>query len=130
VVFTDWLNKNTHLLLFFMVISTCTIIPCRALAAELIMFSSPECSWCEAWEKDVGIIFQLTEEAKYFQLTHVDITDPLPPRLSNLDAVQYTPTFVVLDKQQEIGRITGYTSEGLFWWELQNIIKRLPNAIR
>ncbi len=129
MVFTDWLNHNTHLLLLFFAISTCTVIPCRGLAAELIMFSRPDCSWCEAWKKDVGIIFQLTEEAKHFQLIHVDITDPLPPRLSNIDAVQYTPTFVVLDKQQEIGRITGYTSEDIFWWELQSIIKRLPDGV-
>ena len=112
-----------------MAISTCIIVPCRSSAAELIMFSSPGCSRCEAWEKDIGVIFQLTEEAKHFRLIHIDITDPLPSRLSNLDAVQYTPTFVVLDKQREIGRITGYINEGYFWWELQNIIKRLPDGM-
>lgn len=95
-------------------------------AAELIMFSSPECSWCEAWEREVGAIFPRTKEAKRLQLTHVDISDPLPSRLQDLETIKYTPTFVVLDQGREVGRIAGYSGEDFFWWELQEILKRLP----
>jgi thioredoxin-related protein len=97
-----------------------------SMAAELIVFSRPDCVWCEAWERDVGAIFPRTDEAQYLHLTRVDISEPLPERLRNLKGVNYTPTFVVLDEKREIGRILGYTGEGYFWWELQKIIKKLP----
>jgi thioredoxin-related protein len=94
--------------------------------AELIVFSSPECGWCEAWEREVGAIFPRTEEARRLRLSHVDINDPLPSRLQDLDTIKYTPTFVVLDQGREVGRIAGYNGEDFFWWELQEIMKRLP----
>jgi thioredoxin-related protein len=95
-------------------------------AAELIVFSSPDCSWCEVWEQEVGAIFPRTEEAKRLQLIHVDINDPLPSRLQDLETIKYTPTFVVLNQGREVGRIAGYSGEDFFWWELQEIMKRLP----
>jgi thioredoxin-related protein len=113
--------RNTLLLLTLSALSNAGV-----QAAELIMFSSPDCSWCEAWERDVGAIFPRTQEGKHLQLTHVDISDPLPSRLKDLETVKYTPTFVVLDQGREVGRIAGYSGEDFFWWELQQIMKRLP----
>ncbi len=133
MVFPGWLNKRKGILqwlLRLLVIAQLFITPFNCLASELIMFSSPNCSWCEAWEKDIGIVFPRTVEGKRLQLTHVDITDPLPSRLRKLKAIHYTPTFIVLDKQQEIGRITGYAGDEFFWWELQKIIAQLPKSVK
>jgi len=29
-----------------------------APAAELVMFDSPVCEWCEVWEEEVGIVYR------------------------------------------------------------------------
>ena len=97
-------------------------------AAELIVFHSPDCGWCRVWEREVGIVFPRTAEARVLRLSRVDVADPLPSRLQNLKRVHYTPTFVVLDEGREIGRIAGYKGEEFFWWELQEIIQRLPSS--
>ncbi len=102
------------------------VLSSDAQAAELIMFNSPGCGWCKAWEREVGVLYPRTEEGRRLPLLHVDIADPLPPRLRDLESIRYTPTFVVLDQNREVGRITGYAGEDFFWWELQEIIKRLP----
>ncbi len=97
-------------------------------AAELVVFHSPGCGWCMAWEREVGAVFPRTAEARVLQLSRVDVADPLPSRLRNLKRVHYTPTFVVLDEGREVGRIAGYKGEDFFWWELQEIIKQLPHS--
>ncbi len=104
-----------------------TLLSSGVQAAELIMFSSPGCGWCRAWEQEMGALFPRTAEGRHLQLIRVDIADPLPPRLKDLKSIRYTPTFVVLDQDREVGRITGYAGEEFFWWELQEIMKQLPH---
>jgi thioredoxin-related protein len=58
----------------------------------------------------------------------VNIHDPLPKDLSFLVKGGYTPTFVLVDKGKEIGRIRGYPGESFFWGLLSVIIEKLPKA--
>jgi hypothetical protein len=41
--------------------------------------------------------------------------------------VRYTPTFVLVDRGREIGRIVGYPGEDFFWELLAGLIKKLPS---
>ena len=54
----------------------------------------------------------------------MDIRDQ--QRLQLEEPVLYTPTFVLADHGVEIGRITGYQSEGAFWGDLDNMLQRGP----
>ena len=43
-------------------------------AAELIMFNQAYCEWCEAWEQDIGVIYDKTEEGKRAPVRRVMIS--------------------------------------------------------
>ena len=43
---------------------------------------------------------------------------------SNLDnyETKITPTFIFFKEKEEIGRITGYSSAEMFWWQVDEIL--------
>ncbi len=97
-------------------------------AAELVMFESPFCEWCEAWDQDVGVVYHKTEEGRLAPLRRVERYAPLPADLEAVGAVVYTPTFVLVDGGREIGRITGYPGEDHFWGLLGVLLKQLGTS--
>ncbi len=94
-------------------------------AAELIMFYSPVCEWCEVWEREVGVVYSKTPEGRIAPLRRLDIDEPRPKTLSTIDAVIYTPTFVLMENGRELGRILGYIGEYQFWGLLGPLLDRL-----
>ena len=97
-----------------------------AQAAELVLFETLGCPWCLAWDKEVGVIFHKTAEARTAPLRRFDIGDPRPPELAALPGILYTPTFVLMDGSREVGRIVGYPGEDLFWGLFGALLARLP----
>lgn len=96
-------------------------------AAELVMFESDTCEWCDAWHAEIGPIYPKTSEGRTAPLRIVDIHAPRPPDLAAIEGVRYTPTFVLLDDDgQEVGRINGYPGEDFFWGLLDELIAKLP----
>ncbi|MDD9877088.1 MAG: hypothetical protein OXR84_06570 [Magnetovibrio sp.] len=101
----------------------------RALAAaELLMFESPICEWCEVWDEELGAVYAKTPEGRRAPLRRVDIYDPLPADLKDLKPVRFTPTFVLMDRGREVGRILGYPGEDFFWSQLDILLKRAASA--
>ena len=100
----------------------------EARAAELVMFESPSCNWCEAWDRDVGVVYHKTDEGHLAPLRRIEIHGSRPKGLEGVDAVVYTPTFVLLDEGRELGRITGYPGEDHFWGLLEVLLEKLNAA--
>ncbi len=98
-----------------------------AVAAELVMFGSPYCPWCEAWESEVGAIYPKTAEGRLAPLRRVDIDQPRPPELAEIDRVVFTPTFVLLVEGREVGRILGYPGEAHFWGLLGSLLRKVKD---
>ena len=98
----------------------------KADAASLIMVEQEYCEYCEAWNADIGVIYNKTSEGKRAPLRRIDIFEPLPNDLSFLTGLVFTPTFVLVDDGKEIGRILGYASEDFFWGLLQKLLEKLP----
>ena len=96
-----------------------------APAAELIMFEEKWCEWCERWERDVGVIYHKTAEGRRAPLRRIDIHDGPPAGVTLVSRPQYTPTFVLVDRGREVGRIEGYPGEGFFWGLLGRLLGRL-----
>lgn len=94
-------------------------------ATELVMFESEGCTWCEAWDEEIASVYPKTAEGKLAPLRRVDIDDEPPADLRGLKAVIYTPTFVLMDKGQEIGRVLGYPGEEAFWALLDELMVKL-----
>jgi len=86
----------------------------KATAAELVMFESDGCEWCEIWNEEIGGTYSKTTEAEIVPLRRVDIDDDRPVDLKHLTGLVYTPTFIVLQDGREVGRIIGYPGEDFF----------------
>lgn len=97
----------------------------RLEAAQLIMVEQDACEWCEVWNEEVGVVYHKTTEGKAAPLRRVDIHDKMPEDLQFITGLVYTPTFVLVDKGKEIGRIRGYPGEDFFWGLLQQLIGKL-----
>lgn len=99
-----------------------------AHGAELIMMEQVGCYWCKKWDKEIGSIYPKTSEAKIAPLRKVDINEPWPKDLNGIAIDHFTPTFVVIDKGSEIGRMRGYAGDEFFWTLLNEILNKLPNS--
>jgi len=93
-----------------------------ARAAELVMFESDACEWCEVWHEELGAVYAKTDEGRQAPLRRLDIDDPRPDDLKVLKTIRYTPTFVLMDAGQEVGRIRGYPGESFFWEHLKLLL--------
>ena len=108
-------------------LATLIVVGPHVQAAELIMFESKICEWCDAWHAEIGPIYPKTDEGKRAPLRTVDIHDARPGDLTDIEGVRFTPTFVLLgDEGQEVGRINGYPGEDFFWGLLGELIAKLP----
>lgn len=110
---------------------TCALLALPALpaaAAELVMVEQEGCAWCEAWDEEIGSIYDRTPEGRLAPLRRVDIHEPLPSDLSFIGGLVFTPTFVLVDGDREIGRINGYPGEDFFWGLLHELLAKLPGA--
>ena len=113
------------LLQFFFIAVLHVFFGRSAETAELIIFESETCEWCEVWDEEIGISYNKSKEGRIAPLRRVDIDGDLPKDLEHLEGLLYTPTFVVFDNGQELGRITGYPGEEFFWHFLNEIIIKL-----
>ncbi|MGB0506055.1 MAG: thioredoxin family protein [Pikeienuella sp.] len=102
------------------------LAPAVSAAGQLVMVEQAGCHWCERWHEEVGVIYHKTDEAKAAPLRQVDIFD-LPDDLNFKTRPQFTPTFVLFEGSEEVGRIEGYPSEDFFWPLLNQMIAKLPN---
>ncbi len=112
----------------WLMLAFCLWLPAAAQAAELIMFEQANCEWCEAWREEIGPIYPKTEEGRLAPLRRVDIFAERPADLAFVRGIRFTPTFVLVEKGREIGRITGYSGEDFFWGYLEKLIARLRSA--
>jgi len=99
-----------------------------AQAAELVMFESPGCHYCQQWIAEIGPIYPKTAESRRAPLRHVNLHEPRPEALRGFRAVSFTPTFVLVEDGAELGRITGYGGEDLFWFQLGALMQKLPEG--
>ena len=105
--------------LFAPALSICLAFP--AAAADLVMVERVGCTWCEKWNKEIGPIYPKTSEGKYAPLVRVDLHD-IPSDIDLKRRVIFTPTFLLVEDGQEIGRLEGYPGEDFFWPILSDLL--------
>ena len=120
-------SRPQFLLWRYAAIAACLLFaaPSASVAAELIMFRQDLCEWCEVWDEEVGVIYDKTGEGRRAPLRRISIHGPRPADLAPIDGVRYSPTFVLLDEGQEVGRIVGYPGEAHFWGLLEALLDEL-----
>ena len=110
------------LFLFFLFLSKSTFAE-----NKLLMITADYCIYCQIWEKEIGKIYPKTDISKSFPLEKIELDEYLFDNDIN-DTNNYetkiTPTFVFYRGNNEIGRITGYSSAEMFWWQVDEILDR------
>lgn len=99
-----------------------------APAAELVMFEQAGCAWCIRWNKEIGPAYPNTPEGRIAPLRRVDIHEPLPDDLAGIRKERFTPTFVLVENGEEVGRMRGYTGDEFFWFLLAEMLQKLDRA--
>ena len=119
--------KKVKLLFFSLVIIFLFFSKSTFAENKLLMITADYCIYCQIWEKEIGKIYPKTEISKSFPLERIELDEYLFDNDIN-DTDNYetkiTPTFVFYRGNNEIGRITGYSSAEMFWWHVDEILDR------
>ncbi len=121
---TEYFARAAFIFLNVLVISATLghAAPGAAGELRLLMFDEAGCIYCQQWEAEIGPIYPVTDEAKLAPLTTIDIDAELPEGVALSRPAAFTPTFVLLEDGQEVGRIEGYPGEDFFWFLLGELI--------
>jgi Thioredoxin-like domain len=103
------------------------LLGAQATASELVMFERDGCPWCRLWNREIGTVYDRTQEARRLPLLRINL-DRQQAGFTLKEPVRYTPTFVVVDGGAEVGRITGYSNDDNFWGLLGALLGKLPPA--
>ena len=111
------LNFANKVRRFLIVLFFMAITESAAADAKLIMVTSEYCPSCQAWERDVGEVYDKSPYARKLPLSRVEIGGKMPKDVAIKKPVGETPTFLIIRNGQEIDRQRGYVdSEMFFWW--------------
>ena len=99
------------------------LAPLHLSAAELIMVERKGCHYCEEWKAKIGPAYPNTEMGRFAPLRMVDIADGAPEGVQYQRPPVYTPTFILIEDGQELGRIEGYPGEDFFWGLLEMMLR-------
>ena len=98
---------------------TFSMLPGIAIAGtRLVMVTSDYCPFCQAWEHDVGTVYDKSPYAPSLPLTRVEMGSAMPEGVSLQAPVVGTPTFLIIQDGREIDRQRGYDDAEMFWWWL------------
>ena len=85
----------------------------HAEAAELLMFDAKDCVVSQKFDREVSDAYAKSNGARVFPLRRIDVSNaPGGVRLDQ--AVTMTPTFVFVDRGEEIARFVGYPGRDHF----------------
>ncbi|MCF6443688.1 hypothetical protein L1065_02910 [Nereida sp. MMG024] len=101
------------------------VTPGALWSAELIMVEQAGCHWCAQWNAEIGPAYPKTEEGQRAPLRRVDLR-ALPDDLTFTSTPVFTPTFVLVQDGQELGRLEGYAGDEFFWFLLGQLLDAHP----
>lgn len=119
------LRARTFLLVALSVLATGLAGGMPVRAAELIMFEKDGCPWCLRWHREIGNGYPFSEEGKLAPLRVLKTADPNTVGASLKAPVNHAPTFVLVDKGREVGRIVGYPGADFFYGLLIELLQKL-----
>jgi hypothetical protein len=93
-----------------------------ASALELVMFRRAGCPWCAAWDRQIGPIYARTDIGQRVPIQFFDLDRDSGLKIGLKYPIRYTPTFVLVEGDREIGRIEGYPGEDFFWGLLERLL--------
>jgi hypothetical protein len=109
----------------FLALCAIFVLISAADAAELVMYRRDGCPYCARWDREIGPIYGKTEISRRAPIRLINLSRDrdLPIRHG---PIIFTPTFVLVENGQEVGRMEGYTGDEFFWVRLANLLAMLP----
>lgn len=93
-----------------------------AFTAELVMYTRNGCPFCVRFEREVAPVYAGTREGKAAALRRIELPAGGVRGDGLREPVIATPTFVLVDNSHEVGRITGYLNDDMFWGLLGRLV--------
>ena len=88
----------------FMLVAGLMANAAGTVAAELLMFDDPGCVWCRRWNAEIGPGYPRSPEGVQAPLRRIQIRNQANAGVALARPVNATPTFVVVEDGQEVGR--------------------------
>ena len=101
------------------------VLVSTADAAELVMYRRDGCPYCARWDREIGPIYSKTEISRRAPIRMVNLSRDRDLPIKH-GPIIFTPTFVLVENGQEVGRMEGYTGDEFFWVRLANLLATLP----
>lgn len=98
------------------------VLSLPAFAAELVMYTRNSCPFCVRFEREVAPLYAKTPEGKAAPLRRIELLAGGVRGDGLREPVIATPTFVLMDDGREVGRITGYLNDDMFWGLLGRLV--------
>ncbi|MQQ10697.1 hypothetical protein GFB49_19775 [Epibacterium sp. SM1979] len=106
-----------------LIILACALPISAAAETVLLMAEEDGCVWCAKWDSEISHIYPKTAEGRTAPLERYDLRGETPA-YEFTRRVTFTPTFLLIDDGQEVGRIEGYPGEDFFWPLLNDLFAR------
>ena len=110
------------------------LVATRAAAASdgqrLIVVDRPGCPYCAAFRREIGPGYAAHPIGRRLPLTTVQLDGPWPGGLALDRAPTLTPTFLLINRGIEVGRIEGYPGADAFWPRVAALIAQAPQVRR
>ncbi len=87
----------------------------------LWMAEATGCYWCAQWNEDIAPIYPKTPQGQTAPLQRYNLHKDQPD-IELVRRVTFTPTFILVENGQEVGRIEGYPGPDFFWGLLNRMI--------
>jgi len=102
------------------------LTPVVVMAGDLRLFMIEQrgCIYCAMWDREVGDAYHMTNEGRIAPLERLDLRAPAPEGVAFRSPPVFTPTFILVQDGQEIGRIDGYPGEDFFWGLLGRMLEK------
>ena len=96
---------------------------------RLMMVSEAGCEFCRAWRAQIAPGFDRSGPGVAAPLSEVDMDGPYPDGLALAGRPRVTPSFILLDRGVETGRVEGYVGARDFYPVLERMMTRAGVAV-
>ena len=93
---------------------------------ELVVMEAPGCIYCTVFRRDVLPAYLASAQAKDVPIRFLDVNDEQVASLGLDQPVNIVPTFVILKRNKEVGRVPGYVGPEAFFHSINFLISTAP----
>lgn len=95
--------------------------PTAGRQLEMVVLEIKNCIYCNVFRQRILPAYQASRQARRMPVRFVDINDPALADIGLTQPISVVPTFIVLEDNEEIGRIPGLVGHNEFFRALDHI---------